>query len=684
MAQHDFKETAQASVLPPISGYDAFFFDLADGHPKYKNSLGTVYNFPGSLVYQGAYSGSTPYVPYDFVTYNNSSYMCILASTGHLPTDPVYWTPLALKGVDGTAFIWQGTYAGGTQYYVNDVVAYNNSSYICIVNSLGNLPTNPAFWALMAQAGLGDVVGPAVAVTNDIVSFNGTTGKLVKDSGFSTSQLSFNVMDYGALGNGVHDDTTNIQAAITAAQSAGGGEVYFPTGHYPITATLTVSASSIKLIGEAGGAWYNVAGGDYTTQNGSWIHWVGGTAGTMIQIEPVAGASNANLKDIHLLDLNIDGRHPNAIPNPGATFGTQAGIGVSIKSTTGFHFNCLYIQDCSTNALLMGVIAGALGEIKCCRNGNISRICINQQDGLAATTGVGILLDGAGTTNTNFNVFSNLLVLYSSATGIKFQNGSQYNQFIGCICERYSGTGIGVEFTGSNSAANLSSSSNQFFGGSAGQGGCTSRGTGLSFPAFDNFWYGYTIGGAVGIGEPQPTIEPGASFYYTVTGASPNGGNQAFNSGRVTQLIFQGSAVATSGTGETLLHKATIPANVVQAGQAFRIRLHGFSSSTGTLIFRIRIGAAGTVGGDTQSWISITSAAQVANQRAGFEGIVHLRTLAIARSEALGYAQAALLPTLVAAPADTAVVTTAIWYIDVTCTCSVGTYTSIMCTIEAI
>jgi hypothetical protein len=48
---------------------------------------------------------------------------------------------------------WRGAYNAGTTYGVNDVVSYQNSSYVCIAPSTGNLPTNTSFWALMAQAG---------------------------------------------------------------------------------------------------------------------------------------------------------------------------------------------------------------------------------------------------------------------------------------------------------------------------------------------------------------------------------------------------------------------------------------------------------------------------------------------------------------------------------------------------
>lgn len=50
--------------------------------------------------------------------------------------------------------------------------------------------------------------------------------------------LSYNVKGYGAAGDGVADDTAEVQAAIDACATAGGGRVFFPEGTYLCT-TLT-------------------------------------------------------------------------------------------------------------------------------------------------------------------------------------------------------------------------------------------------------------------------------------------------------------------------------------------------------------------------------------------------------------------------------------------------------------
>ncbi len=75
-----------------------------------------------------------------------------------------------------------------------------------------------------------------IAAGSGIQVTNGTSDITIS----ATSGGWFNVQDptYGATGDGTTDDTTAVQAAITAALAAG-GTVYFPSGKYRITSELT-------------------------------------------------------------------------------------------------------------------------------------------------------------------------------------------------------------------------------------------------------------------------------------------------------------------------------------------------------------------------------------------------------------------------------------------------------------
>lgn len=57
------------------------------------------------------------------------------------------------------------------------------------------------------------------------------------------------VAGYGADASGGSDASTAVQAAIAAAQAAGGGVVYFPAGTYRLDRTVNVTASNVVLRG---------------------------------------------------------------------------------------------------------------------------------------------------------------------------------------------------------------------------------------------------------------------------------------------------------------------------------------------------------------------------------------------------------------------------------------------------
>jgi hypothetical protein len=60
----------------------------------------------------------------------------------------------------------------------------------------------------------------------------------------SKLQESVSVKDFGAVGDGVTDDTTAIQAAINATITNSGGNLFLPSGTYLISSALSIPASA--------------------------------------------------------------------------------------------------------------------------------------------------------------------------------------------------------------------------------------------------------------------------------------------------------------------------------------------------------------------------------------------------------------------------------------------------------
>lgn len=104
--------------------------------------------------------------------------------------------------------------------------------------------------------GFNSVGAPVYYAPSIITSGSVATSSIVLPGGTTTPRTLgalFNdwitVKDFGAIGNGSADDTIAIQAAITAAQVAGGGTIYIPAGRYNVTATLTISSPNVRLVG---------------------------------------------------------------------------------------------------------------------------------------------------------------------------------------------------------------------------------------------------------------------------------------------------------------------------------------------------------------------------------------------------------------------------------------------------
>ncbi len=142
------------------------------------------------------------------------------------------------------------------------------------------------------------------------------------ERGVAASALVFNVKDetYGAVGDGSTNDTTAIQAAITACGTAGGGTVYLPAGTYKVSSTLTVTDSSVAIVGAGSGSNPGAVAqpplGPATT-----IKWAGG-ANPVLQFSYVQGCRATDF----LIDGGTTASH--GIYLAGFQYGTLARLGV--------------------------------------------------------------------------------------------------------------------------------------------------------------------------------------------------------------------------------------------------------------------------------------------------------------------------------------------------------------------
>ena len=59
--------------------------------------------------------------------------------------------PAGTNWTDWLDITWLWAYNWATSYVINDAISYNWSSYICKLASTGNLPTNATYFDLMAQ-----------------------------------------------------------------------------------------------------------------------------------------------------------------------------------------------------------------------------------------------------------------------------------------------------------------------------------------------------------------------------------------------------------------------------------------------------------------------------------------------------------------------------------------------------
>jgi parallel beta-helix repeat protein len=253
--------------------------------------------------------------------------------------------------------------------------------------------------------------------------------------------LPYNVKQYGAKGNGVTDDTAAIQAAISAANTAGGGWVYFPVGIFIISASLVLH-DDVHLIGPSANFKETTKGATIQTA----------AAGTLAgSSAPMVNVNNTKYAGVHRLSFVVAGGN-----------NTNTTYGISDFSDTTHQATFLTVEDCSFNFFGGEVIA---------LYGNVNYIMRNRADNCGArfihlkTSGGG---PGAGSDNfVAFNdggspatsagvcsagegiyldqVSNNTIIgnhMYGMLSGISISASSAYNRIENNRCEKNVDDGI--------------------------------------------------------------------------------------------------------------------------------------------------------------------------------------------------------------------------------------------------
>jgi len=208
----------------------------------------------------------------------------------------------------------------------------------------------------------------------------------------------FNVLDYGAVGDGVADDAPAIQAAIDAAQTAT-GSVYLPTGAYKIGTKLTISAP-IGFIGEA-----------------NLIQNTADRRGTYL----IKGA------DVIAIEVTS---------SAGSTLRDFAVVGSGSDTTQG-----IKLTQCGRSKLeRISVVACGSHGIEY-NNGNLTSF---HDIYVLGNDGDGLLVNGAAVPDTNAAVFINIDARGNG--GVGFNNANGWNNYgIGITAQENLGAGVRLD-----------------------------------------------------------------------------------------------------------------------------------------------------------------------------------------------------------------------------------------------
>ena len=401
-------------------------------------------------------------------------------------------TLMVLSNATCTVYV-AGTSTAATLYSDNGITPLANPFLSSSTGQVSFYAANGLYDLVVSKIGYLTVTISAIEL-DDLLAPSGSNsvGYLPAGTGAVATTVqtklreTVSIKDFGAVGDGVADDTAAIQAAITAVQTAGGGVVLFPTGTYKTTSTITL-LSTVFLSGY-----------------GATISWSGGASS-------VITTSTSGVT----LTAGMEGLTVN-----GATTATTI---LALYSTYHCSFRDLTLKSTSTTNICLDLQVNTTGTTNADSNRNN---VFNQfenilQDG---TCGTALRLKGNATNTTvvTLNTFIQFQARSAAIRGIDFSEWCDNNSFSGTtrVSLPSSASGaIGVEWNSANPTVNVGVYSNNFemlavdtFGVGSGRVGLKMNSTKLNKLAYffqepvaeggslvvSSFCYGYDITQALG------------------------------------------------------------------------------------------------------------------------------------------------------------------------------------------
>jgi hypothetical protein len=80
-------------------------------------------------------------------------------ATGPTGQDSTVAGPTGATGPSGTSYVWRGAWSSGS-YAAYDCVSYQGSSYVCILAATTETPSDAGHWTLLASVGSTGPTGP--------------------------------------------------------------------------------------------------------------------------------------------------------------------------------------------------------------------------------------------------------------------------------------------------------------------------------------------------------------------------------------------------------------------------------------------------------------------------------------------------------------------------------------------